>query len=348
MNKKRAMATVIVVAVLAGLAYLQFRTWRNFQWQVFWDQTSDARPLKLVIGVLVIYVTYYLRAMRWRVLLRPVKDVPTSRLVSAMIIGFTGVAILGRPGDLIRPYLIAKKESLTFSSQFAVLAVERIFDIGCFALLLILDLLLAPSLRDLPYYSEFRTAGVLLCVVVALLALVAFLIWRNTEAVSSWMEKRLHRWFPSAAKNVCERIQTFGDGLKTIHGVSSFLQLMGLSTLIWLLIAVAYVQVAHAYPAPLRHMNISHVLLLMSASIAGSLLQLPVVGGGSQLGTIAVLTEVFDVNDELAASAGIMLWLVTFVAIVPIGFLLARREHVSLRKLSEEANPEVAASGQHG
>jgi uncharacterized membrane protein YbhN (UPF0104 family) len=128
MNKKRAMATVIVVAVLAGLAYLQFRTWRNFQWQVFWGQTSDARPLKLVIAVLVIYVTYYLRAMRWRVLLRPVKDVPTSRLVSAMIIGFTGVAILGRPGDLIRPYLIAKKEALTFSSQFAVLAVERIFE----------------------------------------------------------------------------------------------------------------------------------------------------------------------------------------------------------------------------
>jgi len=118
------MATVIVVAVLAGLAYLQFRTWRNFQWQVFWDQTSDARPLKLVIGVLLIYITYYLRAMRWRVLLRPVKDVKTSRLVSAMIIGFTGVAILGRPGDLIRPYLIAKKESLTFSSQFAVLTVR--------------------------------------------------------------------------------------------------------------------------------------------------------------------------------------------------------------------------------
>jgi len=88
----------------------------------------------------------------------------------------------------------------------------------------------------------------LLCVLVAALALVAFLIWRNTEAVSSWVEKSLRPRFPNAARTVCERITTFGDGLRTIHGVSSFLQLVGLSTLIWLLIAVAYVQVAHAYP----------------------------------------------------------------------------------------------------
>jgi hypothetical protein len=66
------------------------------------------------------------------------------------------------------------------------------------------------------------------------------------------------------------------------------------------------------------------------------MVQLPGVGGGSQLATIATLEKVFDVPKELAASCGIMLWLVTFVAVVPVGLLLAHRERLSLRKLSRE------------
>jgi hypothetical protein len=72
--------------------------------------------------------------------------------------------------------------------------------------------------------------------------------------------------------------------------------------------------------------------------MVGSLIQLPGVGGGSQLATIAMLNHVFDVPPELAASAGIMLWLVTFVAVIPVGLFLAHRERLSLRKLSEESH----------
>jgi hypothetical protein len=74
----------------------------------------------------------------------------------------------------------------------------------------------------------------------------------------------------------------------------------------------------------------------MGASMIGSMVQLPGVGGGSQLATIATLEKVFDVPKELAASCGIMLWLVTFVAVVPVGLFLAHRERLSLRKLSQE------------
>jgi hypothetical protein len=76
----------------------------------------------------------------------------------------------------------------------------------------------------------------------------------------------------------------------------------------------------------------------------GSMVQLPGVGGGSQLATIAALDHVFDIPKELAVSCGIMLWLVTFVAVVPIGLVLAHRERLSLRKLSEETQQEEEAA----
>src|SRR5580658_4049915 len=96
-------------------------------------------------------------------------------------------------------------------------------------------------------------------------------------------------------------------------------------------------------------MSVTKVLLLMGASMIGSMVQLPGVGGGSQLATISALDHVFDiVPKELTVSCGIMLWLVTFVAVVPIGLLLSHHERLSLRKLSaESAQAEKAGAAEH-
>ena len=112
--------------------------------------------------------------------------------------------------------------------------------------------------------------------------------------------------------------------------------LIVLSLVMWFMIIMAYQDVAHSYAVEALDIQRSQVLVLMGASMIGSMVQLPGVGGGSQLATIATLEKVFDVPKELAASCGIMLWLVTFVAVVPVGLFLAHRERLSLRKLSQE------------
>jgi hypothetical protein len=55
----------------------------------------------------------------------------------------------------------------------------------------------------------------------------------------------------------------------------------------------------------------------------------------------------FAVPPELAASCGILLWLVTFAAVIPLGLALAHFERLSLRKLSKESHQaeEVEISG---
>jgi hypothetical protein len=40
----------------------------------------------------------------------------------------------------------------------------------------------------------------------------------------------------------------------------------------------------------------------------------------------------------MAASCGILLWLVTFAAVIPLGLVLAHHERLSLRKLSAESH----------
>jgi len=40
---------------------------------------------------------------------------------------------------------------------------------------------------------------------------------------------------------------------------------------------------------------------------------------------------------ELTVSCGIMLWLVTFAVVIPVGLVLSHHERLSLRKLSAES-----------
>ena len=53
----------------------------------------------------------------------------------------------------------------------------------------------------------------------------------------------------------------------------------------------------------------------------GSVVQIPGIGGGMQVVAVLVLTELFGVRLELATSFADPDWILTFVAIVPVGLL---------------------------
>ena len=98
-RNKRWFFTALIVLVLAALAYMQFRTWRKFDWAVFFAQIHAVRLSRVIAGVSIIWGGYILRSMRWSIMLRPTKEVPWSRLMAAQFIGFTGLAISAAPAN---------------------------------------------------------------------------------------------------------------------------------------------------------------------------------------------------------------------------------------------------------
>jgi uncharacterized protein (TIRG00374 family) len=342
MEKKRIVASVVVFLVLAVLLYLQYRHWQSFDWGTFWAQTHRIKKLHVLHGIALIYIGYVLRALRWKIFLKPVRPkVKMMDLVSPTLIGFTGLALLGRAGEFIRPYLIARRTDLPFSSQLAAWAVERIFDVGAFTVLMVLAIFLPSALPAIPhpeYYVRFREGGFFLIGLVLLLTVGAIVIRRNGDAVAKWVAEKFGHLSANFGHKLAQKIREFGAGLDTIHGPLSMLWLTLVSVGMWYIIALAYQEVTHSYDVPSLEIPVSQLLILMGASMLGSMLQLPAVGGGSQMATIAALSSVFDVPPEMAASCGILLWLVTFAAVVPLGLILAHHERLSLRKLSEESH----------
>src|SRR5882724_8952343 len=222
MNKKLLIYGV-GLAILGVLVYVQFRHWSEFDWPTFWKEGRRLGQapgiFHIIHAIMLIYLSYVMRAVRWKLFLRPVRPKSSFwKLMSPTVVGFTGLALFGRPGEMIRPYLIARREDLPFSSQLAVWAIERIFDVGAFTILLIAAAFLATAPKRLAYYGSFREAGLFLSGMVAALAVGVIVVHRSGEALASWVERKLGHLASGLGQKIAIRIREFRDGLNTIHG----------------------------------------------------------------------------------------------------------------------------------
>lgn len=344
---------VVLVALIALVLWGRHRI--HFDFSAFWSQFVQADWRRIVIALACIYAAYVIRSVRWALLLRHNQRVPVFSLTGTQVIGFTGVALIGRVADLVRPYLIARRTGLPLTSQIAVYIVERLFDMGSMALIFSIAVLRLPEdevvratshsgvLTSMSSHAPLlaatiaRYGGIVLTIIGALF-LVAIRL--SGEAIAIFFERVFGLISKKIGQAFADKIRTFRTGLDTIRSLADFAATAALSLLMWGLITAAYVQIMHAFVASpdLAHISFSKVVLLMVVSGGASVLQLPVLGWFSQIGIVAAaIAGFFRVPLEPATACAATILLITFLSIVPVGLVWARFEHVSLRKIAEES-----------
>jgi uncharacterized protein (TIRG00374 family) len=281
--------------------------------------------------------TYYGRALRWAVFLKPVKPDPSiGGLTSATVIGFTAITLLGRPGEFIRPYLIAIKERVPVTSQIAAWILERIFDL-LMALLVFAFALTKVRASGIQVGEKLEwvlSAGGL---IVGISCAIIFLLILSFRHLAQPVQSRLMaalRHLPEHRFRKVERwITAFVQGVESTRSDGALLLIFLYSMIEWLLIATCYWCLARAY-AGMVNLNLVDVLIFMGFVSFGSAVQIPGIGGGIQVVAVIVLTELFGIRFELAASFAFLTWILTFVAIVPVGLILALKEGLDWHSLS--------------
>ena len=337
--KKNWLIYLVGVVLLAALGWL-VHTRVHFQWSVFRDQLQHVDWKRIILGAAMVVFCYLLRAARWAVLIRPQKKTSSFSLLGSQVIGFTAVALFGRLADLVRPYLVAKRTALSVSSQIAVYTVERMFDLGAMAMIFSAALLLAPDRATLPHHEALQRAAIGGLAVTVALAIFAVIVRASGRAVAQLAEKNLGRLSASLGHSVAAKINAFRDGLDSIATIGDFVRALALSLLMWGLITAAYLETCRAFilSPELSAMTLARCMVLMAASMVGSIIQLPVLGWFTQIGvTTGVMQNIFHVRFEPALACGTMLLLVTFMIVIPFGLAWARVEHVSLKKVAEQS-----------
>jgi len=339
LKAKRVIFWLLVTAALVALV-LFIRARVPFSWAVFGQQLKLADWRRFAAGVALIYGAYVLRAVRWSIFLKPVKKVSPLKLLGSQVIGFTGVALFGRLADLVRPYLVARRVNLTVGSQIAVYTVERMFDLGAMALIFSLALLFAPDRNTLPHHELMVKVAKGSFIVTVALAVFAVVVRLSGGVLAAFTEKTIGVLSAGIGKSIADKIRAFRDGLDTLASFPDFLLALGVSLAMWAMIVYAYLQTTWAFvnSPELSQMTLARCMVLMAASMGGSIFQLPVIGWFTTiLATSATMHEWLGVAAEPALGAGAMLLVVSFLSVVPAGLIWSRFEHVSLRAVAVES-----------
>ncbi|HEX4154932.1 MAG TPA: lysylphosphatidylglycerol synthase transmembrane domain-containing protein [Acidobacteriaceae bacterium] len=335
-QKKRSssglLQTLLPALLVALIVLFLWHKRSSFNWHALGTELRSVSISIVLLAIVVIYVCYWLRAMRWSVLLQSLRPASATQVFPAQAIGFTAVGLFGRVADLARPYIIARQLDTPVTTQLAVYSVERAFDLGAAAILFSATLAFGAS--GLPHHEAFTRAGILSIAATLLLAVFAIALRLRGHRVAALAGKLLHPLSPKLAAFAQARLLDLRSGFQTLATFGEFAAATALSLIMWAGIALAYLLCARAFRSvpSLAHFGIPATMLLMATGIGGSVFQLPVVGWFTQTAVLAAaLHAFFNVPLEPATACGAIMVLVSYLAIIPAGLILARLRGLTLR-----------------
>lgn len=322
-----------------GIAISALFLWialRGMDLDHFWDVVRQANYWWLVPGVLVYFGAVWARTWRWHSMLRHLKAIPTRQLFPVVVIGYMGNNVYpARAGELLRSYVLRRKEGVPISASLATVVLERLFD----GLVMLLFVFVTLPFAPLP--PVFATL-VTLFSVLFLGALAAFLALAARPArmgrLYAWLVDHLlpEGWRPG----VHGLFDKFIAGLQSLRSPRELALIFLSSCLIWLTETLKYWFVMQAFPFEVSFL----VLMLMTAvvNLATTLPSSPGYIGTFDLPGIAVLTA-YGVPPEIAASYTLVLHVALWLPITALGGLYMLLEHMGWQDFGRaaEAAPET-------
>ena len=125
----------VAIAVLAIALIALFL--RNADLPSVWQEIRRAQLGLLAVAIASIFLNMVLRSIRWQYLLEPIGATSFGNAFRTTMIGFAATFVLpARAGELLRPYLLARREGFSATAAFATIVLERVLDLLTVVLLL--------------------------------------------------------------------------------------------------------------------------------------------------------------------------------------------------------------------
>jgi uncharacterized protein (TIRG00374 family) len=327
---------VIISAVFLWLAL------RGLQLEQVWDALQEARYGWLLPGVGVYFIAVWARAWRWHYLLRPLKRIPTRTMFPIVTIGYMGNNIYpARAGELLRAYVLRRKEAVPISASLATIIVERVFDGVVMLGFVFLNLSELTSLKSgSGFIGSIRAlsligAGVFLAAVVIFLLMAVF-----PRQAQGLLHRLIDALMPGRFRPVLRGFSDrFLDGLASLRSPVDVGMVFVTSIVIWLLETGKYWFVMHAFD-----FEVSFFALMLMNGIVNLATTIPSAPG--YIGTfdapgIAVL-EAYRVPSAMAAGYTLVLHAALLVPITLLGMYYMARESLSWG----DVRAELRATGE--
>ena len=295
---------------------------RNLNLTEVSESLQRAKAVYIISAVLIICLGYFLRALRWRVLLEPITEASLKELFATTTVGFAAVFFIGRAGEIVRPmWLPMRDKRVRPSAALVTLGLERIFDFAAIICFFAVNLLWfsTPAGRE-KEFEYIRFVGYLMLVGVFLGFGALVIYQRISPKVIAWAERITDRKFiPNRIRRIIISIlKQLSAALGILRDWREIASIVFWTISLWLAIAVPTWLVLLAFDLPF---SFSDSLFIMGFAAVSSVVPTP-GGAAGAFHTATAASRLFlrrDLKSEDAAAVSIAMHLVYFAPAVIFG-----------------------------
>ncbi|MGR3173276.1 MAG: lysylphosphatidylglycerol synthase transmembrane domain-containing protein [Candidatus Scalindua sp.] len=361
---------------IAGILISIVCSWlfaRKVEWSNLNEAFSEVNYLYIIHAIVILAVIFYLRIIRWSVILLPVQKVSLLNLFSSTAIGFMANNILpARAGELIKPIVLGKKENIKITTCIATVAMERIFDLLSIIILATTTFAILPY--NIPDYDdtaiqpkanafEANTSGLsdntntkkkstdiknetnltvikqlrkwstIFAVIGIFVIAFLFALIIYPKKASVFVNKIIF-FMPHYLKDRFIRVlNAFISGLQILENKRKLLWIGCISLSIWFLNILLVYVLSYSFNIDLPFLGASFVCVCVSLSLA--LPQAPGYIGVFHIATQKSL-DIFGADLTSAQSYAIVLWAISIIPVTLVGLFFLWKERISLGEIIKQ------------
>lgn len=328
--------TILVLLLTLGLLAFFFR---DVKFADVWAETRRADPSLLALAVLFTGLTYAIRAWRWQSLLAPIGPTHFHNAFRATVIGFaTSFLLPARAGEVVRPFVLARKEGLDPTAAFATIILERLLDTATVLLLFAAFVFtVEPGVltADPSQFSYVKFWGGIAALAAIAGLVLLFVLAGHPERLGR-AAGRIERIVPARVAAIIARfVESFAKGLAVMRDPAR----LGVSLLqslpLWLSIATGIWLTSRAFHITFPYMG---SFLVMTLLVVGVAMPTPGQVGGFHVAYQIAVQTFFGTPDDRAAGAAIVLHAISFLPVTILGVVFMAREGLTLSNAKQLAN----------
>jgi uncharacterized protein (TIRG00374 family) len=293
--KKTVSLIMVPIITLATLTYALWEV--NFTELGQLLSGGDYRVLIPILGLLVLF--FWMKAVRWAMLLKPVRHCSRADVTPAMVIGFAGNNILpAHLGELIRIVIFARKFTLPYSSVAITLLVERLFDLVAILALYAVGM---AAIGAPPDSLQIGTHLITL-LTIGLFITIAIILYRPglVLGIGNWLAGRLPeslgRHLNGILTNVIQAFSSMKSPQLVIFMLAwSLLKWAAMAGMIWLSLIAYGTSVTVGIP----------LVLMAVLALAAAIPNAPGYVGAMQAAYVFTLRP-FGISEEVAFAASVL------------------------------------------
>jgi len=337
--KTRFVLSVILSLLISAITF--YLALKNVSFDKVAKSILSLDAFWILPTVLCVMISFFLRALRWKIILKSSGDITFAGAYHPLMIGFMINCVLpARAGEIARPIILKRIEEVPFSTGLASVAAERFFDILILFMLFTFmfhSVRIDPNLniifgkyhlnRDLllSLSSEMIKIGIIIVCFMLLIVSKTFrhkastIIMRLPGVVirkNKSLKIRLEQNISVPIVNILENI---GLGFSVIKNPIEIFFCIILSIVIWIFAALSYYLLSLGFPGiSLTFIEIFIFMIIICFFIA--LPSAPGYWGLWEAGGVFALT-IFGISASDAASFTLANHVIQFLPVIIAGFI---------------------------